>query len=184
MSTKLLKVITFLLISVFLLSCGTSTGSRFPRKDTRDDTRKEQKDEKQPVTTKEFVEDFDMSPYVTTAVIEDKKPTEKREVRDVWFDYAEDQTRQETNRNITGTVSGYRVQVISTDDLEEANSIRSEIYFKANQNNVYIVFDPPFYKVKVGDFINIRDANDLSFKLIQLGFNESRVVSEQVNVYE
>ena len=80
-------------------------------------------------------------------------------------------------------MQGYRVQVLITDNLDEANNMRSDIYFKTNQKAVYIVFDPPFYKVEVGDFKNMADAKSLSFQLKQLGYSDARVINETINIF-
>ena len=85
---------------------------------------------------------------------------------------------------IIGTTDGYRVQVVSTDDIEEANRIRAEIYEKTARKEVYVTFEPPFYKVKAGDFTSKSDANDFKFKLNQLGYTEAKVVQETVNIFE
>ena len=74
--------------------------------------------------------------------------------------------------------------MFTSDNLEDADSMRSNLYFKTTQKQVYITFDPPFYKVSVGDFKYYSNANNLSFKLKQMGYGESRVVTDSINVYE
>jgi len=44
------------------------------------------------------------------------------------------------DKKIVGTTDGYRVQVLSTDNIDEANSIRAEIYEKTTRKEVYVVF--------------------------------------------
>ena len=83
-----------------------------------------------------------------------------------------------------GTTNGFRVQVYVTDNLEEADSLKSELAERIIQKNIYIIFDPPFYKVEVGDFKSVGDAKDLNFKLTQMGYTESRVIASTVNIYE
>ena len=90
----------------------------------------------------------------------------------------------DSQRNIIGTTDGYRVQVLSTDDIDEANRVRAEVYEKTTRKEVYVIFEPPFYKVKVGDFTSKTEAEDLRFKLNQLGYTESKVVQETVNIFE
>ncbi len=87
-------------------------------------------------------------------------------------------------RNVIGTTDGYRVQVLSTDNIDEANLVRSEIYEQTSRKEVYVIFEPPFYKVKVGDFTSNSEAENLRFKLNQLGYTESKVVQETVNIFE
>jgi hypothetical protein len=57
------------------------------------------------------------------------------------------------------------------------------VYFKLGKD-VYVNFEPPFYKVKVGDFTTRSEANDLKFKLNQLGYSEAKVVQETINLFE
>jgi len=73
------------------------------------------------------------------------------------------------------------VQILSTDNLEHARKTKERILPKINQKQVYILFDPPFYKVQVGDFTVNSLAEDLEFKLKQLGYNNARIVREKVN---
>jgi SPOR domain len=100
----------------------------------------------------------------------------------VWYGYGD--TSSILERKIMGTTDGYRVQVISTDDIEEANRVRAEIYEKTARKEVYITFEPPFYKVKAGDFTSKSEADDFKFKLNQLGYTEAKVVQETINLFE
>lgn len=173
--------ISAIVSAVIFLSCSASTGSRYEKsvKDKDKETVKEILTEN-PKEKKE--DDFDFTPYRADFGFEDEaielKPAEKVEV---WYGY---DTTDSTNyvRNYANKIWGFRVQVLATDNLEEANSARTDLYFKTNQKSIYVVFDPPFYKVKAGDFANINDANSLSFKLSQMGYTESRVVKDSINV--
>lgn len=175
MFKKSLEYAFFFLFILIFSACSASTGSRYDNKEKTSDKEKEKP-----------VEDFDMSNYRTKIDLPDKN-AEEQSTKDisVWYEYSDSDT---TNTNQTPTVidkvPGYRVQVYSTDNLDDANNKRSEVYFKTNQKNVYVIFDPPFYKVEVGDFTNISDAKDLSFKLKQLGYSDSRVVNVTVNIFE
>ena len=168
-------LITSLSALIFLIGCSASTGSRY---ETKTKTDKETSTE----VTKEVSEDFDIKPYQTEIDIEAPPITTDKLPSDVWYGYA-DSTYNE-NRKIVGTADGFRVQVMSIDDIEEANLVRAEIYEKTNRKEVYIIFEPPFYKVKVGDFISKPDADNLRFKLNQLGYTESKVVQETINLFE
>ena len=48
---------------------------------------------------------------------------------------------------------------------------------------MHILFDPPFYKVQIGDFTVHSLAEDLNLKLKQLGYSYARVVREKINHY-
>ena len=169
-----------LLICLFLAGCSASTGSRYEK------TEKTEKTAEIPPKTPESPEQvIDITPYRESFEI-DTPPNDPVETEnlDLFYTYNIDTSEIEDSREIVKEVDGYRVQVIATDNLEEANQIRSEIYFRTNQKSVYITFDPPFYKVKAGDFIQISEARDFNFKLSQMGYKETKVVSEKVNVFK
>lgn len=158
-----------------LIGCSAATGSRY---ETEKDTKTETKVE----VTKEITEDFDITPYKTEIDIEAPLIGTSKLPPDVWYGYETDTAKIE--KKIIGTTDGYRVQVLSTDDIDEANNIRAEVYEKTTGKEVYVIFDPPFYKVKVGDFTSKSEADNLRFKLNQLGYTESKVVQETVNLFE
>lgn len=167
------------LLILLLIACSASTGSRYEKaeeKKTEEKTNTEK-------TKKNVEEDFDITPYQTEINIEAPVIGTEKLPPDVWYGYKEDTSTVLQNK-IIGTTDGYRVQVVSTDDIEEANRIRAEIYEKTARKEVYVTFEPPFYKVKAGDFTSKSDANDFKFKLNQLGYTEAKVVQETVNIFE
>jgi SPOR domain len=181
-----LKILTLVGFLFILFGCGASTGSRYDESESSGKTETKnienaKTDEQKPVDTKNVVEDFDINPYKTHININIKNQAPGYVPPDVWYGY--ENTEVNKSNNIIGTTDGYRVLVVSTDNLEKANEIRSEIYFKTQNKEVYISFEPPFYKVKVGDFTDRSEAINLKFKLNQLGYSEARVVQETVNIF-
>lgn len=178
------KLTTILpLICMFILySCSASTGGRY----SNDEGTKEKNETTTKKPVNEVKEDFDFTPYRTKLDIPEKKldfPTSSKNP-DIWYGYEEKTPDSLSQQKIISKASGYRVLVFTTDNLAEADSLRSKLYFKTTQKQVYISFDPPFYKVSVGDFKDYSNANNLSFKLKQMGYGESRVVTDSINVYE
>ncbi len=168
------------LISILLISCSASTADRYGNEKNNTEKKGEKKETP---TQKEDNEDFDLTPYRATFNVESKEKPMKTERPDVWYNYKTKSASDTSAPQIIDQVNGYRVQVLSTDNLEEADSIRTELYLETNQKAVYITFEPPFYKVKVGDFLKISEANDLKFKLNQIGYTEARVVNDKINIY-
>jgi len=164
-------------IVVLLIGCSASTGSRYETKEETKTSISTSTEEKAGTT-----EDFDITPYETKIDIEASPLSVENLPSDVWYGYKT--TSPDSTKQIIGTTDGYRVQVISTDDIDEANLVRSELYEKTTRKEVYIFFEPPFYKVKVGDFTSKSEAENLRFKLNQLGYFESKVVQETVNIFE
>ena len=161
--------------TLFIIGCSASTGSRY-------ETKKETEKETSTEVTKQVTEDFDITPYQTEIDIEVPPIATDKLPPDVWYGYGDQSFTND--RIIVGTTDGYRVQVLSTDDIDEANRIRAEVYEKTTRKEVYVIFEPPFYKVKVGDFTSKSEADNLRFKLNQLGYTESKVVQETVNLFE
>lgn len=164
---------TCLILLIF--GCGSSTGSRY--NDNAGKNGENKKEIKIP-------EDFDITPYKTKIEIKQKTKPVTKESIEAWYDYSNSGGINSGNKTVVSTVNGYRVRVSSTEKLDEAESLRSELFTKTNQKQIYIIFDPPFYRVEIGDFTDISSARDLRFKLNQLGYSEARVVSEKINIYK
>ena len=183
MSDKNILIIFTFSLSMLLLSCGTSTGSRYGESTTKATKNVKGKTETKNKASK-YPENFDLTPYRAKLTIKDTVKPVDRSNLNAWYDYHTQPDTGDVNRIIIRTEPGFRVQVLSTDNLDDANKMRSEIYFKTNQKAVYVIFDPPFYKVEVGDFTNINDARSLTFKFRQMGYADARVVNQNVNIFQ
>lgn len=77
--------------------------------------------------------------------------------------------------------NGYRVQLISTQDLYQAETIakRAEAFFNLP---VYVVFESPYYKVRVGDFLSDLDALGVERKARQNGYPNAWIVPSEVYI--
>ena len=165
-----------------IYGCSASTSTRYS-KDENTNTESTKTEDKEISTTTKLDEDFDITPYKTEIVVPEKNTENENVNQNVWFDYGSSEIETQ-NKILTGTGNGYRVLVLTTDNLEEANQVKTDVYFGQNNNEVYIDFEPPFYKVKVGDFDNQKNAEDLRFKLNQLGFKEAKVINDKINIYK
>ena len=82
-------------------------------------------------------------------------------------------------RDSVGT--GYRVQLIQTTEPDEAKDVERDAVLRFDEG-VYRIFDPPFYKVRVGDFADWYDAEKIQKLAILKGFREAWVVRTKVNL--
>ncbi|MFA6597320.1 MAG: SPOR domain-containing protein [Ignavibacteriaceae bacterium] len=173
---KFTLIIFYLTAALLIASCGSSIDSTDNRyKHTTDEEKIVTKE--RPVST--LIEDFDFTPYLMT--IEKSKAvgfTSTQPQDSLWRNYP----KIDNSKKVTVRQPGFRVQVLATDDLMEAQQMRSDVYFKTNKNDIYISFQPPLYKVKVGDYETHSGANNLAFKLNQLGFSPTQVVADTVNL--
>lgn len=80
----------------------------------------------------------------------------------------------------TDTVRGFRVQVLFTPDIEEANRIRDTLSSALPHEYIYVVYDSPYYKVRAGNFTERSDANALVHTLVGCGYKDAWVVPDIV----
>lgn len=60
-----------------------------------------------------------------------------------------------------GLLRGYRVQVVNTNNRLLANKIKAELYTHFPSQKVYIVYRSPFFRVRIGNFKDRKDAENL-----------------------
>lgn len=175
---KIITTVAAIYFLLFLEGCSSSTSSRYDRKNgeteniTETTLKTEKKEDAAPAP-----DIFDMTPYHTNFDFHLKPEAKSND--DIWYGYDSTITEPEIKNYIDK--AGYRVEVLATDDLNEANNMRAELRFKLRQN-IYIIFDPPFYRVRTGDYEDRASAENQSFKLKQLGYTECRVVSDSIKV--
>lgn len=80
-------------------------------------------------------------------------------------------------------VAGFRVQLISTDSEADARECEQKALLDF-KNNVYLIFDPPNYKVRIGDFQDRAQANEFKERAIRLGYVNAWVVQSRVLVQD
>jgi hypothetical protein len=74
---------------------------------------------------------------------------------------------------------GFRIQIINTNNKEDAMKIKSDFYSKFPDMRCYTVYQQPYYKVRVGDYPTQESAkNDL--KKLAKFYPSSFLVSEQI----
>ncbi|MBI2619735.1 MAG: SPOR domain-containing protein, partial [Ignavibacteriales bacterium] len=75
---------------------------------------------------------------------------------------------------------GFRIQIFATSSIDEANSAKLTAEGRVGQDEVYVVYDPPVYKVRVGDYVERLEANQRLSKLINQGYPDAWVVADRV----
>ncbi len=78
------------------------------------------------------------------------------------------------------SIPGFRVQVLFTPEIDQANHTRDELLNLLPDEWCYIVYDAPYYKVRVGDFIERVEANQMVKKLISLGYKDAWIVPDKI----
>ncbi len=76
---------------------------------------------------------------------------------------------------------GFRVQVYVGKDRDEASRIKGICLNMKKEEDAYLDYDRPNYRVKVGNFLNREDAKTL-YKDLKRRFPEAMIVPDQVTV--
>lgn len=77
--------------------------------------------------------------------------------------------------------SGYRIQLISTQNLAEAISTKAQADSLYSMP-VYVDFEPPNYKVRIGNYITNEDARSMQLDMQRQGFKNAWVVPSKIVV--
>ena len=82
--------------------------------------------------------------------------------------------------SVQSVLEGYRVQVLATRYIERADSLAA-IMKNTISDSVYVDFEAPNYKVRVGDFIDRDIAEALQQELVQMGYNSAWILRTRIN---
>jgi hypothetical protein len=75
---------------------------------------------------------------------------------------------------------GFRIQIFATAHIDEANAMKMAAAQRVTEDSIYVVFDPPLYKVRLGDFQTRVEANQKLASLADKGFPDAWVVSDRI----
>ena len=77
-------------------------------------------------------------------------------------------------------IPGFRVQALTTEEIDTATALRDSLATLLQDQWTYVVYDAPYYKVRVGNFVDRFTANALVDMLVKQGFASAWVVPDQV----
>ena len=82
--------------------------------------------------------------------------------------------------SVQSVSEGYRVQVLATRYFERADSL-AVIMKNTVSDSVYVDFEAPNYKVRIGDFIDRDSAESLQQDLVQMGYYSAWILRTRIN---
>lgn len=154
----------FIAIALYILSIGGCSGSsETEKKEIKEGTLKE--------FLSKYEKTFDPSDYDENVNIIKEEEKRRQIIEEVELNYS---------TAIPETIPGFRVQILLTQDIEHAQQTKENITPLLTEEWVYIVYDSPNYKVRVGDFTDRSSANQLGKKLIDAGYKNAWVVPDRV----
>jgi hypothetical protein len=77
-------------------------------------------------------------------------------------------------------MQGFRIQILATSNFDEASVAKEVAEQLFEQDSVYVVFDPPLYRLRVGDYLTRFDASRALPQVINKGYPDAWVVSDRI----
>jgi hypothetical protein len=81
----------------------------------------------------------------------------------------------------TYTVAGYRVQLYSTTDYYAAVRVRNEAMTRFTEE-IIMDFEQPYYKIRIGNYINRQEADEIRMYARTIGYPEAWVIQTKVTI--
>ena len=78
-------------------------------------------------------------------------------------------------------VKGYRVQIVISQNVNELEVIQDKL-MKSVDKKIYIIFELPNYKLRVGNFLNRKEAESFQKKIVRLGYRTAWVVPTMIEM--
>ena len=92
----------------------------------------------------------------------------------------QDTGREEAVAETSELVQGFRVQIFSSQDIDEANTKLAEVQGLFPEEWFYLVYDAPSYKIRAGNFVIRFEAERFANRLSTRGYRDAWVVPEKV----
>lgn len=77
-------------------------------------------------------------------------------------------------------VSGYRVQICAVSEEARAKQVQRDAILKFFNEEIYLIYDSPYYKVRVGNCLTRFEADKLQQLAVEKGFDDAWVVRTNI----
>ncbi len=91
-----------------------------------------------------------------------------------------EQQKEQKDERIVESV-GWRVQIAATDNREEAEKIKERIVSQISER-VYVVYEAPHYRVRVGNCVSFDDAAELLKKVRNMEYKDAFIVRSNISI--
>ncbi len=92
----------------------------------------------------------------------------------------QDLSRPDTSYQKSETVPGYRVQICAVSEEDQAKQVQRDAILKFIDQDVYLIYDAPYYKVRVGNCLTRYEADKLQQLAIEKSFDDAWVVRTNI----
>lgn len=82
----------------------------------------------------------------------------------------------------SGKYKGYRLMIMNTNDRDLAYQTRGQLASRFPQHKLYMAYQAPYYKLKMGDFLEKSDAEDLKRSLSGMVKSGIFIISDVISL--
>ena len=76
-------------------------------------------------------------------------------------------------------IEGFRVQMLATGDRGKAENLKNELFLNY-VDDIYVVFEAPNYKVRMGNFIDRKNAEKFRQILVNSGYPSAWIIRTRI----
>ena len=114
----------------------------------------------------------DNADFISPSDFSDRKP----DLPDIILpNFSDDDSDYSNSMNVDGLVKGYRIQVIISENQEDLIEIKDNLE-KVIKEKIYIQFELPNYKLRVGNFSSRKKAELYRNEIARLGYRSAWVI--------
>jgi hypothetical protein len=167
---NLLRICVFLLFAMAMLIGGCKASVETVEPEPKPKPKEQETEMKAPLAVYEAT----LNPAQYDEDIDLVRKAHAEERRQMEFDTTRDSITVEEEIS-----QGFRIQIFSTPHIDEAAVMQGSVR-QIVDDSVYVVYDPPVYKVRVGDFVTRLEANQSLSYLLDRGFPDAWIVSDRI----
>lgn len=86
-----------------------------------------------------------------------------------------------SNNRVNKTIAGYRIQIFSGNERNNANNIKTKFLKLYPNQTAYLAYQQPYFKIRVGDFRTRLEAK-IFYNKIKEEFGECIIVIDKINL--
>lgn len=91
-------------------------------------------------------------------------------------------SKPDTSYQQSESSPGFRVQICAVSDEDRAKQIQRDAILKFIDEDIYLIYDIPYYKVRVGNCLTRYEADQLQKLAVEKGFEDAWVVRTNIAV--
>lgn len=92
------------------------------------------------------------------------------------------QINEETTRGSRRSMQGFRIQIMNTTDRNAALEAKTKAYQLYPELKAYLLYQSPYYRIKVGNFKTRQEANDYMKSLLRDFNNNVFIVRDVIEI--